>query len=1030
MWTCVSRKNLRRATLAAAAAALLVLCGAAAAGSSAQFAGAGSYASTPDASPFDFPGSFTIELWFQSDTVHTGTLVAKFRQASGTPLDDSYYISVRDDDTLQARLQTTTQLVDLKTAGAIHDGQWHHVVLVFDHPAERAELFLDGSLEASQSLTGNLRDTAERITLGTVLSGAGAPVPTSFFRGRIDELRFWNVARRNQQAWCLKDVTLLHDTPGLVSYYRFDEGSGSSVADAVAPYETFTLLNGATFAPEEPALRSRLSGPGQCRCGEVSGVFDDGAPALTLVGDTVTVPAGDSLLLISHSLTVDSTVSVVRVLGKLRAQGSAGDSSRILGQGSPASAAVIEIPGPSATSLSYTRVSGFASVPLRFFSPLNIANCVFSGNTGGALRGRGDLTATDAHFVSNGGTAVRVDSGNVTIAHADLLSNGAGLFSGNGNLDLDSVTFTGNGTADSGASVAVNLSSATRARITNCVFTGNAAARGGALFATGELAGAAGDSLILRGCTFLRNTADSGAAVWAQNANVRLEQCDFDSNTAEVGGGVMALAQDAGVCRLRGDSLNFAHNQGGEGSALWLRGTGGGPVEMRVTASTFSSNLRAALPGASVMGRKLRAISGAGPVLERCVFHDNQNSGGASSAVDFSDAFDSTPVELRNLTVVLNGSDSAAVVVRVPAVVRHGIIIENGGAREIVGNNPAVAYCLTSDTEYHGAGGSFYADPAFADFWGRDFHLTAGSAAINRGDPNPIYNDADGTRADVGCFAAEGFPPLWQSISDVPHDNGRQLMLQWLPSSADDSRRGIASYAIYRVVNLGRLDENYELMATIPAAQLPGYGQIVPTLSDSNAQGVPYYSFFIRAQSVNPLAFWDTPVDSGYSVDNIAPGSPLLSGEEAPGGVALTWTAAPDSDLAFYRVYRSDSPFDPDTATVVFATALDTTLFDSVGSGTWRYAVRAVDRNGNASDPSNMVAVDVGVVSAPAGLTVMPLGAWLMLRWQPVASATYYRVFRSSTLYGPEEVVGTTGDTYFLTPLQSTHAFYWVTADR
>ena len=1019
-----------RAALAAAIAALLVLCGTAAATSSARFGGGGSYASTPDASTFDFPGSFTIELWFESDTVHTGTLVAKFRQASGTPNDDSYFILVRDDDTLQARIQTTTQLVDLKTSGTIHDGQWHHVALVFDHTAERIELYLDGSLAAGQILTGNLRDTGERVTLGAVLSGSGAPVPTSFFRGRIDELRFWNTARRDEQAWCLKDVTLLRDTPGLVSYYSFDEGSGTSAADAVAPYETFALNSGAAFAPEEPALRSRLSGPGQCRCGEVSGVFDNGDPALTLVGDTVTVPAGDSLVLISHSLTVDSSVSLVRVLGKLRAQGGVNDSSRILGQGAPAAGAIIEIPGPAATSLSYTRVSGFASAPFRFFSPLNMANCQFSANTGGALWGRGELTISDARFVSNGGTAVRMDSGNVTVQRAEFLSNAAGLFSGQGNLVLDSITFAGNGTVDGGGAVTVNLNSATRAQITDCAFTGNAAGRGGALFASGNLAAAAGDSLILRGCMFRQNTADSGAAVWAQNVNVRLEHCDFDSNTAEVCGGVMAVAESARVCRVRGDSLNFTHHQGGEGSALWLRGTGGAPVEMRVTGSEFSNNQPGSISGACVTGRKLRAITGAGPILERCVFHDNENSGGAASAVDITDAFDSTPLELRHLTVVLNGSDSSAVRVRVPAVLRNCIIIENGGAREILGNNPAVAYCLTSDSEYHGAGGSFYADPVFSDFWGRDFHLTAGSAAINRGDPNALYNDPDGTRSDVGCYAAAAFPPLWQSLSDVPHDNGRQLMLQWLPSSGDDSRHGIASYAVYRVVNLAHLDENFELMATIPAAQLPGYGQIVPTLADSNAQGIPYYSYFIRAQSVNPLAFWDTPLDSGYSVDNIAPASPLLSGEEAEGGVALTWTAAPDSDLAFYHVYRSDTPFDPDTATVVFATVLDTALFDSVESGAWHYAVRAVDRNGNASDPSNVVTVDVDFVPAPAGLTILPLGEWLMLHWQPVAGATNYRVFRSNTLYGPEEIVGTTGDTFFLTPPQSARVYYWVTAER
>jgi len=39
-------------------------------------------------------------------------------------------------------------------------------------------------------------------------------------------------------------------------------------------------------------------------------------------------------------------------------------------------------------------------------------------------------------------------------------------------------------------------------------------------------------------------------------------------------------------------------------------------------------------------------------------------------------------------------------------------------------------------------------------------------------------------------------------------------------------------------------------------------------------------------------------------------------------------------------------------------------------------------------------------------------------------------VFRASAFNGPEEVIGTTGDTFFLTPLLSTHAFYWVTAER
>ena len=75
-------------------------------------------------------------------------------------------------------------------------------------------------------------------------------------------------------------------------------------------------------------------------------------------------------------------------------------------------------------------------------------------------------------------------------------------------------------------------------------------------------------------------------------------------------------------------------------------------------------------------------------------------------------------------------------------------------------------------------------------------------------------------------------------------------------------------------------------------------------------------------------------------------------------------------------------------------------------SGVWYYAVRSVDRNGNLSVPSNVVTVDVDYVPPPTGLTIFPLGEWLMLRWQPVTGAADYRVFRSNGLYGSVELSG------------------------
>jgi hypothetical protein len=48
--------------------------------------------------------------------------------------------------------------------------------------------------------------------------------------------------------------------------------------------------------------------------------------------------------------------------------------------------------------------------------------------------------------------------------------------------------------------------------------------------------------------------------------------------------------------------------------------------------------------------------------------------------------------------------------------------------------------------------GNINAHPLFADPINQDYYLQSGSPCIDTGDPNPIYNDPDSTRADMGCY--------------------------------------------------------------------------------------------------------------------------------------------------------------------------------------------------------------------------------------------------------------------------------------
>jgi len=631
--------------------------------------------------------------------------------------------------------------------------------------------------------------------------------------------------------------------------------------------------------------------------------------------------------------------------------------------------------------LNYTHVSGFTSCPLQMLVQLSTQHCAFTDNVGGCMKISAGATIQNSLFMRSS-TAVRMDSCSVLI---------------------DSSHFERNVTSGAGGAIRVQGSGAT-----------------------------AGDSIIIRHTTFLANSADSGGAIWVRDVNLLVEDVGFDSNTALYSAGALdVVASDNGLCRMRADSLAFTGNNGAQASALLLAGSSAAsPIEARITNSIFVGNAHVASQSASAFAARFaKQMSGEGSLLSRCLFYDNDNAVGSAGAVLIEDAASLQSLELRSLTVVLNQAQSAGIVLNAPTMLRNSIVTDNTGTYEITGSGASVAYCLTTDTQWHGGGGSFYADPAFEDFWGRDFRLTAGSVAINRGDPSSLYDDADGTRADIGALTADPFPAVLDGLTDVPHDNGRQLMLEWLPSAGDDSRHGIASYLVYRRVSLFLL-ENWELISTIPAAQLPGYGCIVPTLADSNGSGVPYYSYFVRAQSVNPLAFWDTPIDSAYSVDNVAPAVPELDGREIASGIELTWTASLDSDLAYYAIYRADTLFDPDTATVVYAMTSEPIFVDSMESGSYSYAVRAVDYNGNTSDASNVVSAMINVVYAPQDLTLISDGAFLWLRWQSSPGATIYRIYASSQFGGADEFIGTTADTTYVLTIGSPRRFFWVTGQR
>ncbi|MFC6225818.1 LamG-like jellyroll fold domain-containing protein [Hymenobacter artigasi] len=133
-------------------------------------------------------------------------------------------------------------------------GAWHHVAATYDGTTRT--LYLDGVAIGSDTPAPHAVPDASNLRIASTC-------PTfcggEYFPGSIDEVRVWNVARTAAQLNTAKGVGLPGGTAGLVAYYRLNEGSGLTTADATGNAANLgTLTNGPTWTTDAPAVTNGL----------------------------------------------------------------------------------------------------------------------------------------------------------------------------------------------------------------------------------------------------------------------------------------------------------------------------------------------------------------------------------------------------------------------------------------------------------------------------------------------------------------------------------------------------------------------------------------------------------------------------------------------------------------------------------------------------------------------------------------------------------------------------------------------------
>ena len=112
---------------------------------------------------------------------------------------------------------------------------WYHVAGTYDGTNMR--IYVNGKLESTQAHTGNIQSSQ------TVLIIGAQTALTRCLEGYLDEVRIWSTPKTESEIRQSMYVELQGNEANLLAYYKFNEASGTSIADATSNNCNGTLTN-------------------------------------------------------------------------------------------------------------------------------------------------------------------------------------------------------------------------------------------------------------------------------------------------------------------------------------------------------------------------------------------------------------------------------------------------------------------------------------------------------------------------------------------------------------------------------------------------------------------------------------------------------------------------------------------------------------------------------------------------------------------------------------------------------------------
>jgi len=204
-------------------------------GGALSFDGVDDYVEVPHSSSLMPISSISISFWMKKlkDPLR-GWVGLFYKRGSENSGYNGYSVLLQTDGSIRWEFPGVANAV--VDSSVLANNTWYYIVAVYD--GSSMKIFINGSLNNSRAVSGNIIPTVANLIIGT---------RDAYFNGLIDEVRIYN------RALSPEEIRFHYSRGGPVAYWKFDEGQGTKVYDLSGNNNNGTLNLGTSGSNTDPA---------------------------------------------------------------------------------------------------------------------------------------------------------------------------------------------------------------------------------------------------------------------------------------------------------------------------------------------------------------------------------------------------------------------------------------------------------------------------------------------------------------------------------------------------------------------------------------------------------------------------------------------------------------------------------------------------------------------------------------------------------------------------------------------------------